>query len=161
MNEQDTAEAEINGASEQTMVKIADLSGPVLDGLAAIAFGLPREDVRLSKGGIHCEVYLPNEQRGENIGIVMDCFIPGWHYIYRPTVWWHHVGPLIDMEDISIEQAGDSGNEDHRKYAYTPAAPLEGQFGSNAMEAVVRCFVAAKLGAEIPESWLPKAVEAV
>jgi hypothetical protein len=135
-------------------LKLDEIDGPALDALAARAFGLAAEEIVIGRKGAVCLVYLPTVARAEHLGIDAENIVLGEHRIYAPSGNWSHAGALSDIEDISVDRSGERAGADGAVYAYAPGSELDGQFGATAPEAITRCFIAQKLGCEIPDEWV-------
>lgn len=138
-------------------MKVSELSGALLDYWVARAELLPANEVELD-GGTVCRVYLATEERGNELGLFTDSFIPGEWVSYRPSEQWNSGGPIIDRERIATWHGENGWRAIHplampSGYSgedfYIDITEGDGEFsGESLLVAAMRSYVAAKFGTE-------------
>jgi hypothetical protein len=111
------------------MMKVAELSGAELDYWVARAEGQSAEIVRPNQSEVACVVN------------------NSWNF--APSTDWDDGGPIIERERIRLQPNADTWAA--QIFADTRALIPTYGYGSTALEAAMRAYVASKYGNEVPD----------
>jgi hypothetical protein len=127
-------------------MKTAELTGPALDWAVWAALG--------KDGPVYFQIDHTNPRHLQSFHDLR-----GGHPIHQQARWserWDQGGPIIEREDISIDQRE---GEPCRAFTGTPVHHTFAMFAPHGrpLIAAMRCFVASKLGEEVN---IPKELQA-
>lgn len=111
-------------------IRVSELSGSALDRWVAKAenIELDAEGVAVKQDGIDIYYQMPR-------------------YVYSPSTIWIEGGPIIERENITLQSPLFTGD---RWSAFIPLKDMhDAGYGSTALEAAMRCYVASKFGGEV------------
>lgn len=119
-------------------MKTAELTGAALDWAVAVALEVQFGEGRVVKVCRH-EATTPAWLEMEN----SPGAAPRFHR-FGPSTDWAQGGPIIDREKLALSQWPGS------PYAHVPNKSQHGQYGATPLIAAMRCYVASKLGDDVP-----------